>query len=51
LGDEASVRDLGLKALDQGLDFRFLGEKDLGRDLFFFEPAMVWRVSAMTRLA
>ena len=41
---------LRLEPDDQLLDFLFLGEPDLGRELFFFE-AILWRVSAMTKSA
>ena len=51
LGDGVSLWHPRLKTGDQLLDFFFLGQEDFRRDFFFFEPAMFWRVSSMTKSA
>src|SRR5208337_3067813 len=51
LRDAISFWGLGLKAGYQFLDFLLLGEDELGRQLFFFIPAVAWRVSATTKSA
>jgi hypothetical protein len=37
--------------LRQLLDFLILRQEDVAGDFFFFEAAMLWRVSAMTNSA
>jgi hypothetical protein len=51
LGDGVSLGNPRLKTGDQLLDFLFLGQEDFRGDLFFFEPAMLWRVSSTTKSA
>jgi hypothetical protein len=51
LRDQLRLGALGLKPEDQLLDFLILRQEDVARDFFFFEAAMLWRVSAMTNSA
>ncbi len=51
LGYGVSLWELGLKSGNQVLDFLFLGEVDRWWEWFFFESAMLSRVSAITRAA
>lgn len=48
LRDEFRLGALGLKSDDQLLDFLILRQEDVLGEFFFFEPAMLWRVCAMT---
>jgi hypothetical protein len=51
LRNQLGLGTLGFKPGDQLLDFLILGQEDMPGDFFFFEVAMLWRVSAMTSAA
>src|SRR5207247_863672 len=51
LSDSSSFWGLGFKLGNQALDFFVLGQEDFRWNFFFFEPAICWRVSSMTKSA